>query len=280
VTFPVAPSGKSDRVKVQVYRTAARSNAVPTIIATLFGTRTADITAIATAEAVLANSDSCVKPWALPDKWVERQTPGWDATDTFTAFPTDASVFPDIFRQVTTVSYTGYTRAQVGMQMQIAADNAFLIEADRFLAVRFPGSNGSADYMANITGCETSQLNIGDTLTMEGAALAQNTIDAANALIAEDPTAYWNTATQTVISTHSPSPRVVVLPVYEPLYFEQGKRVNNFTQIRISNFIGFFVDHVEASKVAGYIMPALGQVASNGTPAPVGAFARAIRLVE
>ena len=94
-------------------------------------------------------------------------------------------------------------------------------------------------------------MTIGDALTIEGGATAQHIIDGANDLIAQDPAAYWNTATNTVVSTQNPSPRIVVLPVYDPLYFDQGKRIGNFTQVRISNFVGFFVDHVEANNVVG-----------------------------
>src|SRR5262245_51884693 len=53
VTFPVAPSGASDRVKVQVFRTAERGNPVSTMVAGLFGVTSTDIKAIATAEAIL-----------------------------------------------------------------------------------------------------------------------------------------------------------------------------------------------------------------------------------
>src|SRR5262245_53078687 len=85
VTFPTAPSGATDRVQVNVFRTG--TNAVATMIASMFGVNTVDISAQATAEAILANADTCVKPWAIPDRWIERQTPSWDLTDTFTAFP-------------------------------------------------------------------------------------------------------------------------------------------------------------------------------------------------
>src|SRR5439155_25550460 len=139
--------------------------------------------------AVPGNAESCVKPWAIPDKWVERQTPAWDATDTFTAFPANPSLFPDIFRNITQSGYTGYTRSQVGTQLQLGADTTYSIGAQRFLALRLPGSSGEADFVNNITGCETSQLTIGDTLTFESTALAQDTIDGVNALIALDPTA-------------------------------------------------------------------------------------------
>jgi hypothetical protein len=265
---------------VTVYRTGERGSAVSTMVAGLFGVRTVNIVAAATAEAVLATSESCVKPWALPDRWTEKQTPGWDVTDTFNAFTGNPSVLPDIFRQVTQTTYTGYGYGQIGQMMQIAKDDSFTIEGDRFLSIRMPGSLGDDDFLSNIENCNSSTMTIGDAMTIEGAATAQHIIDGANYLIAQDPSAYWNTATHTVVSTHSPSPRVLVLPVYEPLYFQQGLRNGIYTQVRISNFIGFFVDHVEASKVVGYVMPALGLAPTNGTPAPVGAFPRAIRLVE
>ncbi len=58
VTFPVAPSGASDRVQVRVYRTAGRGTPVSTMIASIFGVTSANIGATATAEAMLANSET------------------------------------------------------------------------------------------------------------------------------------------------------------------------------------------------------------------------------
>ena len=89
VEFPNDPSGQPNRVRVTVRRTSARGNPVSTFMASIFGHASVDIGATATAEAVRANAESCVKPWAIPDKWTERQTPGWDTSDTFTAFPTN-----------------------------------------------------------------------------------------------------------------------------------------------------------------------------------------------
>src|SRR4051812_12417483 len=72
VTFPTDPSGVADRVRVQVYRTAARGNPVSTMFGTIFGVDTVDIVASATAEATKADSMTCVKPFMIPDKWTER----------------------------------------------------------------------------------------------------------------------------------------------------------------------------------------------------------------
>ncbi len=279
VTFPVAPSGASDRIKVQVFRTAARGSAVSTMIASMFGVSTVDIKAAATAEAILANAAVCVKPWAIPDKWIEVQTPGWDATDQFTAFPANPSVFPDIYRNNTLTTYTGYKKVDVGTEIKIMPESSPIIEGDMYFPIAWPGATSTSDYIGNITGCESTQIKIGDGLNIQAGVIGADTASGANALIAADPTAYWDGTNKRVISPLSPSPRVIVIPVYDPLYFDQGKRVGNFTQLKVSNFIGFFIDHMVGNNVVGKIMPALGQVA-DGTAVPQGAFARAIRLVE
>src|SRR5512143_3138747 len=49
VTFPTGPTGLNNRVKVDVFRTADRSNPVPTLIGPVFGIRNVDISATATA---------------------------------------------------------------------------------------------------------------------------------------------------------------------------------------------------------------------------------------
>ena len=279
VTFPPDPAGTFDRVQVKVYRTAERGNALPTLMASLFGMTSTGIAATATAEAVPANSMSCVKPWAIPDRWIERQTPGWDSTDTFTAFPSNPSVFPDIFRNVTQTTYSGYTPAGAGTRITLGPEVGHAVEGDMYMALRLPGSNGEAQFLSNISGCESSRMSIGDLLTVESAATTADTIQGVNDLINLDPTAYWNSASNRVVSTHNPSPRIVAVPVYDPLQFDQGRRVNDFTRIRISNFIGVFIDHVEGNNVIAYLTPLAGQV-SAGTPAPVGSFARATRLVQ
>src|SRR5439155_26773636 len=63
VTFPNDPTGQPTRVAVHVFRTAARTNPVPTLMGTFFGVQQVDIDAIATAEASAANAMTCVKPF-------------------------------------------------------------------------------------------------------------------------------------------------------------------------------------------------------------------------
>ena len=62
------------RVTVTVGRSAARGNALPTLFAKIFGIKTADVAAVATAEAYNPSAgdgppvaSECVKPWLIPD---------------------------------------------------------------------------------------------------------------------------------------------------------------------------------------------------------------------
>src|SRR5204863_5959090 len=73
VTFPLSPTGANNRVQVDVHR--AGSNAVQTLIGSLFGVNTVDINTTATAEASPANAMTCVKPFMIPDKWQELRSP-------------------------------------------------------------------------------------------------------------------------------------------------------------------------------------------------------------
>jgi Flp pilus assembly protein TadG len=280
VEFPNDPSGEPNRVTVTVRRTAARGNPLTTFMASMFGHASLDIGATATAESVKANAESCVKPWAIPDSWLEVNTPGgWDTSDTFIG-PRSPTVAPDIFRSVTRTDYTGYTPGKVGLRITLTpVDVDHTIDPDMYYALQLPGASGEADFVSNILGCESSKMKIGDALTVEPAATTLDTVRSVTELIARDPAAYWNSASGRVVSAQVPSPRVVVIPVYDPLAFDQGKKVGDFTRIKISNFVGFFIDHMEGDDIVGRITPVAGLLDASG-PAPVGSFARAIRLVQ
>ncbi|PYR08615.1 MAG: hypothetical protein DMF99_18720 [Acidobacteria bacterium] len=123
VTFPNDPAGNPTRVKVDVYRTDAadRNNPVPTLIGGIFGVKTVNITATATAEASPANAMTCVKPFMIPDKWEEHTAPASE----FNEFDNKGNPVPkpDIYVPPTDqVNYTGYTVAKdVGTTLVLRA---------------------------------------------------------------------------------------------------------------------------------------------------------------
>src|SRR2546422_1241391 len=58
------------RCRVCVPRTQARGNPVPTYFARIWR-NSVDVSACATAEVVLGNKANCLKPWAMPDAFVD-----------------------------------------------------------------------------------------------------------------------------------------------------------------------------------------------------------------
>lgn len=281
VTFPTDPGGQANRIGVVVHRTSERGNPLSMLVGAYFGVSTADVVASATGEAGKANAETCVKPWAIPDKWQERQTPPFDVNDTFSAFPTNPSVFPDIYRGPSNGSPTGYTQeANVGLQITLTPIVSNVIKAGMFIPLQASGDSGASDYQDNISGCDGAMLHFGDNLAVEPSATPTDTSAGAQALIDQDPTAYWNSATSRVVSTMNPSPRVVVIPLYDPYYFDQGKKVGIYTQIRIANFMGFFIESLNGTNVVGRIVPVTGLIDPAAAAAPAGSFPRAIRLVE
>lgn len=275
VTFPNDPSGNPNWIRATVYRSGGRSNPVSTLMASFFGVATADITATATAEATQANAVTCVKPLAIPDRWIERQTPGWDTGDTFSV-PANPSVQPDIYRTAGSGSYTGYSSVtDRGLQLTLTIVTLNTIRPNMYFAVNLGGG-----YTDAIESCDDGTMHFGDALVGDAAATAGNTASAMSDLISQDPGAYWDSSSGRVVSSQRPSPRVIVVPVYDPAYFEAGRRIGIFTQLRVANYIGLFVDSVAGNNVQVRITPVGGMIDRTTSAAPSGAFPKAIRLVE
>jgi hypothetical protein len=274
VTFlPDPVTGATTRVQVQVYRNTARGNPVNTMIGQIFGINTADITATAIAEAVPANSSTCVKPFAIPDKWTEKQTPVWDPTDSFNAAFLPPTFSPDIYKPVTDGAYTGYKRSNVGLQLTIQP-SAGNVQASQYYALDLPGSG---TYQNDIETCNGAKVSIGDTIVAAPLNNAQ-TFNGVNALIARDPGAYWDSANNRVVSSMNPSPRIITVPVYDPAYYDSGLAAGN-AQIRISDMVGFFIQSVTAAgAINGRIVPVSGLV-QGAAPVTTQAFPRTVRLV-
>ena len=104
-------------------------------------------------------------------------------------------------------------------------------------------------------------------------------------LIAQDPGAYWEDSPGcNCVRNSNPrykiSPRVFPIPVFDPVFWVDGKMNSRNATIQVANVIGFFVTRRAGNEVYGRITPITGVVDRNAGPAPQGSFARAIRLVE
>jgi Flp pilus assembly protein TadG len=287
VTFPLDPAGEPTRVKVTVRRTASRGNPVSTLIARYFGTLNTDIGATATAEVSRANAMTCVKPFTIPDKWSERQTPPWDGDDTYDAFNNKGQPLanPDIYIPANQPGYTGYNQeSQRGQRLGIRAATGSNITVSFYfsLALGKPVITGGAEYDWNIANCNTTIYHWGDPLTQEPGAMNGPTVSGAQLLIAKDPGAYWDTSTNKMKGSAfgAKSPRVFPIPLYDPIVYDSGKRNGRTADLVTANWIGFFLEEIQGNGLWGRIIPIAGIRDNTAGPAPDGLNPKTLRLVE
>ncbi len=283
VTFPAI-----DKVRVVVQSSAARGNPISMFIAPIIGINTANVGAIATAQVMPANAMTCVKPFTIPDKWVENQTPPWDSTDTFDAFDKKGNPIanPDVYIPKgdpanPNPNYSGYDQKRdTGTLLTLKAGTGNNIEPSFYFAWAIPGSGGASDYRWNIGNCNTTVIGFDFLETAEPGNMVGPTKQGMDDLIARDPSAYWDATNKRVVSDIHPSPRVVAIPVFDPVYYESGKVNGRNADLKAVNYIGFFIDRMVGNDVRGYITPIGGLYKGNGGPTPPGAFPKAIVLVE
>jgi Flp pilus assembly protein TadG len=284
VTFPVGPGGVANRVRVNVYRTTERENAIPTLIGPIFGVPTADIGAMATAEAAPANAMTCVKPFTIPDRWVENRNPPWTPDSTFDRYDNKGNVLPnaDEYFPVGHPKYVGYDpNTDKGMPLMIRAGIGNNIEPTMYWSWKMPGEDIGGDfYRENIMHCNTTLIGLGHEMTQEPGNMSGPTMQGIDFLIAKDPNAVWDANKRRVDTEMNPSPRIFPIPLYDPEYYAWGKANGRNADLKVANWLGFFAERRDGNNVFGRITPILGVIDQNAGPAPEGVFPTAIRLVE
>jgi len=292
VTFPLSPTGAANRVKVDVFRTALRGNPVETLMGSMFGVRTVNIAATATAEATPANAMTCVKPFMIPDKWEERQTPEWDPGDTFKAYDNHGELLPDRdwyvpARNCPTCkdnpAYTGYSvKNDRGMRLILRAGSGGNITPSFYYSWKMPGAIGADFYEENIANCNMSVVTWNDQIIQEPGNMMGPTIKGIQRLIDKDPAAYWDTGCKCVKGStyQGQSPRVFPIPLYDPMYYDEGRTHGRDADFKVANFLGFFAEYIAGNEIWGYVTTVTGVVAPVPGGVPAGLFPAAIRLVE
>jgi len=287
VEFPLDPNGDANRVRVTVRRTAERGNPVSTVIARYFGMPEADIAAVATAEVSPANAMTCVKPFTIPDKWDERQTPPWDPDDTYEAFDNRGRPLanPDVYIPADRPGYTGYNQERErGLRLGLRAATGTNINPTFYFSLSLgkPPVTGGDEYRWNIANCNTTIYHWSDPLQQEPGAMEGPTVQGARDLIARDPRAYWDNATNKVMGSAygARSPRIFPIPLYDPTVYDSGKRNGRNADLVTANWIGFFIEETIGNGIWGRVIPISGIRDRGAGPAPEGVFPRTIRLVQ
>jgi Flp pilus assembly protein TadG len=283
VTFPVGPGGEANRVRVEVYRTEARNNPVGTLIGPLFGVPTIDIVAAAVAEAAPANAMSCVKPFTIPDRWIENSNPPWTPDSTFDRYDKKGNLLPnaDEYIEPGEDGYGGYDPMRdKGLELMIRAGTGNNVAPSFYWSWAMPGGVGAAFYRDNIANCNDATFTYGAAMTAEPGNMVGPTTQGIDDLIAKDPDAHWDHTINSVVSDMHPSPRVFPIPLYDPAFYAENKQNGRNASLRMANWLGFFVERRVGNNVFGRVTPIRGTIDEDAGPAPAGAFPRAIRLVQ
>ena len=298
ISFPNDPvSGDANRVHAIVYRDAAHGNPVSTLIAKYFGISTADIVAAATAEAAAANAMTCVKPFTIPDRWVEHQTAPWDSTDTFDRYKKQGGSMvvipsPDVYEpmyqsdgRTPNPNYSGYnTEQNRGMQLVLRASTGTNIQPSFFFSLAMTDDTGGDDYRWNIANCNHSIYHVGDPLVQEPGDKAGPTVQGIADLIAKDPGAYWESSPCNCVKNSAfperKSPRIFPIPLYDPDYYDYGHQTGRVASLVTANWIGYFVERIQGSSdIYGRIIP-IGGIRDKTSPNGTASMPKTIRLVQ
>ena len=282
VTFPACPPGSPGAgtnacVKVEVFRNQrADGNPLPTIFGRLIGVADQGVKATATAEVLYGSSSTCVKPWAIPDKWQELNGSDtiWDPDDEFNRYDirnTGALLSPaDLYIPATdTDPGTGFTRTSVlfggadyGRQITLknGGPHDTIAPGWFFPIVVDPDCVGGDCYREAIANCAPLRYadDDSDYVTVEPGNMQGPTRQGMQDLIDLDPNARWDTTLNRIVGScvndptpcSTKSPRLVAVPVFDPDEY-QFDQANGRTEIRIVKIMGFFIEQMIGDDVVG-----------------------------
>jgi Flp pilus assembly protein TadG len=269
VTFPDART-----VRVRTHRTAATGDALHTFfmrIVDATSSNLTDVSAVAAARYYDVCSSSCVKPWAIPDRWADTNNNG--------ALDPGELYDPNI---------TGYQApGDVGASVVLkVGDPHQTMAPGQFFPIDLPPMDcncgtdpqtGGSQYRWNIAHCNSFAVQAGDRLQLEPGNKVGPTRQGMQDLIAADPDAYWSAADQTVKgSRFGLSPRVALVPFFDPTIPPQSGR----NWVRVVKLGAFFLESVDSN---GNVMGRFIKVTVQGTPCAGGndnSFLKGITLVQ
>jgi Flp pilus assembly protein TadG len=295
VTFPICPDGYPSCVRVDVFRNVERGNPLPAIFGQLIGYTGAGVAATATAEAKAANAVECLKPFAIPDKWIEHYpTDGpWVEGATFETEDKHGEPLPhpDVYIAPTAESSgTGFTlQDDLGAELVLKiGDPSNTPTPGWFQAIELPGSKGGSDYRDDIATCNPAVIAIGDRIRIKKGNMTGPTRQGIRDLLDRDPGAFWSPLTHSVEGScaaavprcGSMSPRIVAIAAFDMNDFATTKHTGS-SDVAIVNILGVFIDRMVGDDVTGHFVMHPGVLKRGGsTLIDSSSFLRASILVR
>lgn len=258
-------------VQVDVFRNGQFGSAtLPVLFGPVLGVTSQGVKATATAQAVAANGTECLKPWAVADKWLERDDPQWSQTSTYDpGNPTTDDVYIPPYSSST----TGFKRADpsgnpvdLGYQLTLKlahpgpAPGPGTFSSGWAMTLYLPNTNapgeGAANYEDNIINCTTATVGIAPEastcpavntelgcLDVETGGMTGKTKSGVDAIIARDSAAAWTGGLGGHIAGGDQlNERVVPVALFDTaLYLSQGYNGTNGI-VKLVGLLGFFVE--------------------------------------
>lgn len=303
VPCPTGAVGRGPCVKVDVFRTADRGGALPTIFGRLVGVTEQSVQATATGQVLYGNATDCVKPLAIPDRWLEQRNnqgpPGWDPLDTFERYAPNGALLGgpvDAYEPVGGPGANGsgyhrernaFTSGDYGLQLRFEPAPSPLTDragGERFVPARISGPGAEA-FERDLSSCAARVITVGTVLDAEHRAGTLETASGVSALLAGDPDARWDGSLNNgrggvaggcmASGDCVVSPRIVAMPAFDP---DQWDR--RFRRMVVTRIVGFFLERYDAPFVVGRLMVYPAAPRTSMTADPAAAFVIGVALVR
>lgn len=293
ITCPPSTPGVPDQcVRVNVFREPGRSP-LPTVFAQLVGVNQQGVRATATAQVAVGTSTSCVRPWAIPDKWLDRidntnpkDFEQWTIDDEFERYHERGSQKGELLGPVGTldeyVPALGYrVPDDIGLRVQLKVGSPQdTVSSGWFLPIALGGPGGNT-YRDNIATCNLREFQIGEVIgteegietkpgnmigpTKQGVAdlIAADTLAQGQKAVwmcSDGVTTYPASATEDCAGYPSTgtSLRVVPLPVFDAQAYLDEKyfgddKTTGRFNLTITRLVGFFIEEMQGNDVVGRV---------------------------
>jgi hypothetical protein len=258
-------------VKVDIHRDGTLgSEALPTYFLKLAGISSQPVRATATAYVSPANATPCLKPWLVPDKWMDL-----DGNHDFNLpelYTPPGFILPDIGRQFE-------IRPGDGDAVTLE-DDGTIVRAEYYI-VGGSDDEDEATYGNHIVSCSLTTW-LGKKMTEVDVTGTEETDARVQQLIDLDPDAEWDAANQVVSGPLGfGSPRVVILGLFNPKLQWEAIRDGRVSDLQVENLIGFFIEDVDDGVITGRVIARAADLKEDAPPPPREAgFLNAIHLVR
>ena len=227
----------------------------------------------AATNAAAQTTGPCLKPWAIPDKWTDNHDDSadrnWTEDDTFDTVDSDGNPLSDadVYVDPSHPGYTGFTPVRdLGGKITLKiGDPNDGMKAGWIHAIDLgPSGGGTSEYRTAIATCQDTSIHFGDILQPLSGNRAGATIQGVADLINLDPTAKWDPSSGVVDSCApseacgSVSPRIVIVPVFDPAYFEAAVNYSGQPDLKVINILYLFIDGVVGGNITAYITTPTG----------------------